>query len=143
MTEGEISEAMQMAALKQLPIIYLVQDNGWDISANAEETRAMNAAEYAKGFPGIEVRSINGSDFSKCYNTLNEVIDLVRKERRPFLIHATVPLLNHHTSGVRMEWYRDDLEEHATRDPYPVLRKQLVKSGLTEKKIKEIEASIN
>ena len=143
MTEGEISEAMQMAALKQLPIIYLVQDNGWDISANAEETRAMNAAEYAKGFPGIEVRSINGSDFSKCYNTLNEVIDLVRKERRPFLIHATVPLLNHHTSGVRMEWYRDDLEEHATRDPYPVLRKQLVKSGLTEKKIQEIEASIN
>ena len=103
----------------------------------------MNAAEYAKGFPGIEVRSINGSDFSKCYNTLNEVIDLVRKERRPFLIHATVPLLNHHTSGVRMEWYRDDLEEHATRDPYPVLRKQLVKSGLTEKKIQEIEASIN
>ena len=142
MTEGEISEAMQMAALKQLPIIYLVQDNGWDISANAEETRAMNAAEYAKGFPGIEVRSINGSDFIKCYDTLNEVINTVRKERRPFLIHATVPLLNHHTSGVRKEWYRDDLEEHATRDPYPVLRKQLSKSGFTEKKIKTIEASI-
>ena len=142
MTEGEISEAMQMAALKQLPIIYLVQDNGWDISANAEETRAMNAAEYAKGFPGIEVRSINGSDFSMCYNTLDEVVNLVRKERRPFLIHATVPLLNHHTSGVRMEWYRDDLEEHATRDPYPVLRKQLSKSGVSEKKIKSIEASV-
>ena len=142
MTEGEISEAMQMAALKQLPIIYLVQDNGWDISANAEETRAMNAAEYAKGFPGIEVRSINGSDFTKCYNTLEEVIELVRKERRPFLIHATVPLLNHHTSGVRKEWYRDDLEEHATRDPYPVLIKQLTKAGLTSKKIKSIESTI-
>ena len=142
MTEGEISEAMQMAALKQLPIIYLVQDNGWDISANAEETRAMNAAEYAQGFPGIEVRSINGSDFTKCYNTLSEVINLVRKERRPFLIHATVPLLNHHTSGVRKEWYRDDLEEHATRDPYPVLIKQLIKAGLTQKKIKAIEASV-
>jgi len=142
MTEGEISEAMQMAALKQLPIIYLVQDNGWDISADAEETRAMNAAEYAKGFPGIEVRSINGSDFTKCYDTLNEVIKTVRKERRPFLIHATVPLLNHHTSGVRKEWYRDDLEEHATRDPYPVMRKQLAKSGFTEKKIKAIEATV-
>lgn len=142
MTEGEIAEAMQMAALKQLPIIYLVQDNGWDISANAEETRAMNAAEYAQGFPGIEVRSVNGSDFTSCYNTLNEVINLVRKERRPFLIHATVPLLNHHTSGVRKEWYRDDLEEHATRDPYPVLKKQLKKSGVTAKKIESIEASI-
>ena len=42
-TEGEIAEAFQMAALKQLPILYLVQDNGWDISANAEETRAQNA----------------------------------------------------------------------------------------------------
>lgn len=142
MTEGEISEALQMAALKQLPIIYLVQDNGWDISANAAETRAMNAAEYAKGFPGIEVRSINGSDFSECYDTLEDVVNLVRKERRPFLIHATVPLLNHHTSGVRMEWYRDDLKEHATRDPYPILRKQLAKSGLAEKKIQAIEASV-
>ena len=142
MTEGEISEAMQMATLKQLPIIYLVQDNGWDISANAEETRAMNAAEYAQGFPGIEVRSINGSDFTKCYETLHEVIDVVRRERRPFLIHATVPLLNHHTSGVRKEWYRDDLEEHATRDPYPVLRSQLADTGLTEKKIAEIENKV-
>ncbi len=139
MTEGEISEAMQMAALKQFPIIYLVQDNGWDISANAEETRAMNAAEYAKGFPGIETRSINGSDFEECYNCMNEVIELCRKERRPFLVHATVPLLNHHTSGVRKEWYRDDLEEHATRDPYPILKKILKNRKISGKVIKEIE----
>ncbi|RME05055.1 MAG: tungsten formylmethanofuran dehydrogenase, partial [Bacteroidetes bacterium] len=39
-TEGEVAEAFQMAVLKKLPIIFLVQDNGWDISANAEETRA-------------------------------------------------------------------------------------------------------
>ena len=47
-TEGEIAEAFQMAALKKLPILYLVQDNGWDISANAKETRAQNAFEYVK-----------------------------------------------------------------------------------------------
>ncbi len=139
MTEGEISEAMQMAALKQFPIIYLVQDNGWDISANRAETRAMNAAEYAKGFPGIETRSINGSDFEECYKCMHEVIDLCRKERRPFLVHATVPLLNHHTSGVRKEWYRDDLEEHATRDPYPILKKILKNSKISGKEIEGIE----
>ncbi len=61
MTEGEISEALQMAALKQLPILYLVQDNDWDISANVTETRAQNAAEYAQGFHGIETRSIDVS----------------------------------------------------------------------------------
>ncbi len=138
-TEGEIAEAFQMACLKQFPILYLVQDNGWDISANAAETRAQNAAEYAAGFHGLEVRSINGSDFAECYNTLKEVIGIIRKERRPFLVHATVPLLNHHTSGVRKEWYRDDLEEHATRDPYPFLKNQLLEMGVSETEIQEIE----
>ncbi len=130
MTEGEIAEAMQMAALKQFPILYLVQDNEWDISANAKETRAQDAAHYAKGFKGIEVRSIDGADFYESYNTLEEVIALIRKERRPFLVHAKVPLLGHHTSGVRKEWYRDDLEEHATRDPYPRFRKDLEEQGI-------------
>lgn len=138
-TEGEVAEALQMAALKQFPILYLVQDNGWDISANAAETRAQDAAEYAKGFHGIEVRSIEGNDFFECYETLKEVLETIRKERRPFLVHAKVPLLNHHTSGVRMEWYRDDLEEHRLRDPYPILRNQLLEEGISEKALQKIE----
>lgn len=144
-TEGEFSEALQMAALKQLPILYLVQDNDWDISANAEETRAQDITHYAKGFKGIEVRTIDGSDFVTSYETIKEVIDLIRAERRPFLVHAKVPLLGHHTSGVRKEWYRDDLEEHFTRDPYPKLIQTLLDNGIdntfvvdTESRIKEI-----
>lgn len=138
-TEGEVAEAFQMAALKQLPILYLVQDNGWDISANAAETRAQNAAEYARGFHGIETRSIDGSDFAACYSVLTEVIHTIRTERRPFLVHATVPLLNHHTSGVRKEWYRDDLEEHQLRDPYPVLRNMLLEEGWSQSDLETIE----
>jgi hypothetical protein len=42
----------QMAVLKKLPILYLIQDNGWAISASADETRAMDAPAYAQGFPG-------------------------------------------------------------------------------------------
>ncbi len=139
-TEGEVSEAFQMAALRKLPILYLVQDNEWDISANAKETRAMNAAEYAKGFKGIETRSIDGTDFKTCYDTLKEVITTIRNERRPFLVHATVPLLNHHTSGVRMEWYRDDLEEDRAMDPYPKMKKALQTAGISELTIKRIES---
>ncbi len=142
-TEGEVAEAFQMAALKQLPIIYLVQDNGWDISANSEETRAQDADEYARGFHGLEVRSIDGSDFLESYLTVQEVIHKVRKERRPFLIHAKVPLLNHHTSGVRKEWYRDDLEEHQQRDPYPLLRAQLLEEEIaTEEELLEAEDAV-
>jgi 2-oxoisovalerate dehydrogenase E1 component len=138
-TEGEIAEAFQMAALKQLPIIYLVQDNGWDISANAEETRAQDAFEYAKGFHGLEAISIDGTDFIESYTEFEKVLNTVREERRPFLVHAKCPLLNHHTSGVRMEFYRDDLEESKKRDPYPKLKKQLLENGFNEGELEAIE----
>lgn len=141
-TEGEVSEAFQMAVLKKLPIIYLVQDNEWDISAFADEIRAMDANEYAQGFKGLEVRSIDGTDFAKSYNTIEEVIGIVRKERRPFLIHAKVPLLNHHTSGVRKEWYRDDLEKAAQRDPFPKFKKHLIDSGIEELILDALDAKV-
>ena len=138
-TEGEIAEAFQMAALKQLPILYLVQDNGWDISANEAETRAQNAYEYAQGFHGLDAVSIDGTDFVESYNTIQKVIETIRKERRPILVHAKVPLLNHHTSGVRMEWYRDDLEEARSRDPYPKFKELLKSRGMSEDELQEIE----
>ncbi|MDB4175744.1 thiamine pyrophosphate-dependent enzyme [Flavobacteriaceae bacterium] len=141
-TEGEIAEAFQMAALKQLPILYLVQDNGWDISANAAETRAQNAAQYAAGFHGLEAISIDGTDFEQSYNTIKEVLEKIRTQRRPFLIHAKVPLLNHHTSGVRMEFYRDDLEQARSEDPYPKMLALLLQQGATKAEIQTIEKDI-
>lgn len=138
-TEGEVAEAFQMAVLKKFPILYLVQDNEWDISANAKEIRAMDATEYAKGFKGLEVRTIDGTDFIKSYETVKEVIELIRKERRPFLIHAKVPLLNHHTSGVRKEWYRDDLPEAIKRDPFPRFKNQLLAAGVEGYELTKIE----
>ena len=138
-TEGEVAEAFQMAALRQLPIVYLVQDNEWDISANAKEIRAQDVTHYAKGFKGIEVRTIDGSNFIESFQTIEDVFSIVRKERRPFIVHAKVPLLNHHTSGVRMEWYRDDLDEHQSRDPYPKLIKELVSFGVSDEEIKSIQ----
>ncbi len=140
-TEGEVAEAFQMAVLKKLPIIYLVQDNEWDISASANEIRVADASEYAKGFKGLETRSIDGSDFTTCYTTLAEVIATVRAERRPFLVHARVPLLNHHTSGVRMEFYRseEDLAQHRERDPWPRFRKQLLDMRIKPAELDRIE----
>ena len=139
MTEGEISEALHMAALKQFPLLMFVQDNGWDISANREEVHHSNAVEYAKGFTDIETRDLNGSSFKECYEALEEVIEIMRTERRPFLVRCDVPLLNHHTSGVRKEWYRDDLEEAAKRDPYPVLRQECIEAGISEKELDQWE----
>lgn len=138
-TEGEVAEAFQMAVLKSYPILYFVQDNEWDISAHASEIRSMNAVEYAKGFKGLETRSIDGTDFFSSYNTIKEVLDIIRAERRPFLIHARVPLLGHHTSGVRREWYRHDLEEEKKRDPFPKFTQQLVDAGFEATELTEIK----
>lgn len=131
-TEGEVSEAFQFAALKQLPIIYLVQDNDWGISVQASESRAMNAWEYAAGFPGLARIEIDGTDFLTCYTQMQEIIDTVRLERKPVLVRATVPLLGHHTSGVRKEFYRseDDLAKHSEKDPFIILENKLLASGI-------------
>ncbi len=141
-TEGEVSEAFQMAALKQLPILYLVQDNEWDISANAKEIRAQDITEYMQGFNGIETRTIDGTDFIKSYETVKECIRIIREERRPMLIHAKVPLLNHHTSGVRKEWYRDDLEECAKNDPLIKLRNKLSEFSIEDSEVETIEKEV-
>lgn len=140
-TEGEVAEAFQMAVLKKLPILYLVQDNDWGISASGVEMRAMDAYEYAAGFKGMERRRVDGSDFIRSYEALTEAIDFVRTNRAPILVHATCPLLGHHTSGVRREWYRGaNLEEHQKRDPLMVLENALHNMGATENELVKIKA---
>ena len=137
-TEGEVSEAFQMAVLKELPIIYLVQDNEWDISAKAEETRAQDISHFAKGFKGLKVFTIDGTNFQESFTAIEEAIKITRSRKGPVLIHAKVPLLNHHTSGVRMEWYRDDLDAHLLRDPLPILKIFLIENGFKESELNAI-----
>lgn len=126
-TEGEVSEALQMAVLKQMPILYLVQDNEWAISATASEMRAMDAYEFAAGFKGMERMRCDGTNFIECWDAVEKAFGYVRTQRRPLLLHVKCPLLGHHTSGVRKEFYRtdDDMALHTTRDPYPKLRQIL------------------
>jgi len=139
-TEGEVAEAMQMAVLHKLPIIYLVQDNDWGISASGDEMRAMDAFEYGLGFKGLRRIRINGSDFVQCHDEMKRAIEMVREKREPLLVHVKVPLLGHHTSGVRSEWYRDDLEKHERIDPLPRLYKLLLSLAETDSTLDAITA---
>lgn len=140
-TEGEVSEAFQFAILKKLPVIYLVQDNNWGISASSEEVRAMDAYDYAAGFPGLDRVRIDGSNFEESFDAMHRVVQYVRQHRTPYLVQAKVPLLGHHTSGVRKEFYRtqDDLERHAVNDPGPKLRQRLQQYGVDEHQLQTIE----
>lgn len=142
-TEGEVSEAFQFAALHQLPIIYLIQDNNWGISVSAEEARTCNAYEYIKSFKGINSISIDGSDFEESFEAMQRVVNEVRKSRKPWLVHAKVPLLGHHTSGVRKEFYRssEDLATHGQKDPVKKLRKKLLEHEITAESLAALEQS--
>lgn len=141
-TEGEVAEAFQMAVLKKLPIIYLVQDNDWGISATGKEMRAMDAYEYAAGFKGMERMAVDGADFVDSYLGMKKAIDFVRKKRSPILVHAKCPLLGHHTSGVRKEWYRgEDLDLHMKSDPIVRYKEFLLETGVSEDTLKSLEES--
>jgi len=142
-TEGEVSEALQFAVLKELPIIYLVQDNEWGISVTAEEGRAMDAYEYAEGFKGLNKIRVDGTDFFASYDTMRKVVNHVRAHRKPWLVHAKTCLLNHHTSGVRKEFYRseEDLAKHACSDPLPRFRNSILEK-VGEEELQKIEEEV-
>lgn len=144
-TEGEVSEAFQMAVLKKLPIVYLVQDNDWGISATGAEMRAMDAYDFANGFVGMSRMRVDGSDFVDSYLGLEKAISHVRNRKGPILVHAKCPLLGHHTSGVRKEWYREDkdLKLHAQSDPIVKFKKDLLSAGISAKELGALEKSAN
>lgn len=139
-TEGEVAEAFQMAVLKKLPIIYLVQDNDWGISATGKEMRAMDAYEYASGFKGLHRMQVDGADFEASYAVMQEAFRYVRTNRSPVLVHATCPLLGHHTSGVRKEWYRgENLTLQSKDDPIVKLKNRLLELGEKTESLIELE----
>jgi 2-oxoisovalerate dehydrogenase E1 component len=143
LAEGEVSEAFQFSVLKKLPIIFLVQDNDWGISVSAAEARTSNASEFARGFKGMHFIRVDGSHFIQSYEVMKKVTAEVREGRQPFLVHAKVPLLAHHTSGVRKEFYRskENLAVHAAEDPLLKLRSKLIELGVNMDEIFALESA--
>ena len=140
-TEGEVSEAFQFAALHELPIIFLVQDNDWGISVTKEEARTCDAYDFVEGFKGLNRMRVDGTDFNESFEVMKKAFSYVRNERKPILVCAKTVLIGHHTSGVRREFYRDDadLEKHRSKDPGVLLYKILLDSGVDESELKSIQ----
>lgn len=140
-TEGEVSEAFQFAALHQLPIIFLVQDNEWGISVTKEEARTADAYEFVAGFTGLERMRIDGTHFVEAYEGMEKAFSFVRNERKPIVVCAKTVLIGHHTSGVRREFYRDEtnLLKHRAKDPGNILKNILLSEGIEEEILNKIE----
>jgi len=131
-SEGEFWESLNAATLLRLPLLYVVADNGWAISVPASEQAAAPVSELVAGFPGLEVRTVDGTDYFAVRRVAAEVIDAIRAGAGPALLHASVTRPYSHSSADTQSKYRSaaDLAAEAARDPVARLEAELVDAGL-------------
>ena len=137
--QGDFHEALNFAGVHQLPVIYVVENNGYAISVpmslqSAVEDIAIRAAGY--NMPGVIV---DGADVLNCYAAGKEAIERARRGDGPTLIEAKVTRLTAHSSDDQQSKYRsaEDLESGKSRDPLPLFRDQLREAGMLDEATEE------
>ncbi len=131
-SEGEFWESLNATTLLRLPLLYVVADNGWAISVPASEQAAAPVSELVAGFPGLEVRTVDGTDYFAVRRVAAEVVDAIRAGAGPALLHASVTRPYSHSSADTQSKYRSaaDLAAEAAHDPVARLEAELVDAGL-------------
>jgi 2-oxoisovalerate dehydrogenase E1 component alpha subunit len=137
--QGDFHEGLNFAGIHRLPVIYVVENNGFAISVpmslqSAVEDIAVRGAGY--NMPGVVV---DGSDVLACYKAGREAIDRARSGEGPTLIEAKVSRLTAHSSDDQHTKYRtvEDIEAEKARDPLPLFRDQLRDVGYLDEEIEE------
>lgn len=145
-SEGEYFEAVNWATRKKLPVIFLIQNNGYAISVPVEDQAAGGSIYKAcSGFEGLNKYHIDGTDFLESYAAAKEAVKLAREGKGPALIYADVVRLRSHSASDAQEKYRskESLEEDLKKDPIAGFEKELIVAGiLTQDKIDEIRKNI-
>ncbi len=131
-SEGEFWESLNSASLRRLPVLFLIQDNGYAISVPVEHQTAGGAiAPLARGFPDLRVLECDGCDYEDSYRTLQEAFDYVRSGEGPALVQARVVRLLPHSLSDEDRDYKTAAERESDqdRDPLARLRDRLTASG--------------
>ncbi|MHC5372937.1 thiamine pyrophosphate-dependent dehydrogenase E1 component subunit alpha [Enterococcus sp. LJL120] len=142
--QGEVQEAMNFAGVKNLPLIFVIENNGYAISVPIEQQYAGNFSDRAKGY-GFSGETIDGSDFAKVYLAFKTAVAEARAGKGPKLIELTVERLTSHSSDDDQSVYRskEEIELMKKQDPLHIFQKQLLEEGyLTPELIEEIEQEI-
>ncbi|MES2273569.1 MAG: thiamine pyrophosphate-dependent enzyme [Chlamydiota bacterium] len=129
-SQGDFHEALNFSCLHNLPIVFVIQDNGWAISVPIEEqTAGGTIAKMARGYEGLAVFEIDGCDYVETTDTLSKAVHKARSGKGPSLVVAKVPRIGPHSSSDDPKKYKDDetLAEEKTRDPLLRLENWLVK----------------
>nr|MBO2501619.1 dehydrogenase [Thermoanaerobacterales bacterium] len=142
-SEGEFWESLNTACTEHLPVLYVVADNGFAISVPASEQAPAPISELVRGFAGLHVWSIDGTDYLTVRETAKEVVSKVRAGVGPALIHARVTRPYSHSAADTQSKYRlpQELEWETLHDPIDNLERTLVEGGIiTRDEAQEIRA---
>ena len=146
-SEGEFWESLNAACAKKLPILYLIEDNGYAISVPVEvQTAGGSISRLARSFPCLHVDECDGTDPLVSYDVLKEAVDYVRQRRGPALVHAKVTRPYSHSLSDDEKLYKtsEEREEEAHRDPLSKFSLFLVREGLLDQKeIEQLEAEVD
>ncbi len=144
-SEGDVHEALNMAAVMEAPCIFVIQNNHWAISVPlAEQTRVTRLADKAAayGMPGVRC---DGNDVLACSTAMEQAVDRARRGLGPSLIEAVTYRMGAHTTSDDPTRYRSDSEvrEWARLDPIERLQRHLVLEGkwLPEEDVRSREAA--
>jgi 2-oxoisovalerate dehydrogenase E1 component len=146
-SEGEFWESLNAACAKKLPLLYLVQDNGYAISVPVEvQTAGGNISKLTRNFPGLHVAECDGTDVLESYAACKEAVTYCRERRGPALVHAHVTRPYSHSLSDDEKLYKstEERENEALRDPISKFSLFLVREGvLDQKQIEELEAGVD
>ncbi|CAN5596231.1 MAG: thiamine pyrophosphate-dependent dehydrogenase E1 component subunit alpha [Rubrobacteraceae bacterium] len=135
---GDWHEAMNMAGIHDLPVIFLIQNNAYAISVPAEKQVAGSIAKRAEGygFPGVEV---DGNDILSVYEASKEAFERARNGGGPTLIEAKTYRMRAHSSDDDDRRYREssEIEEWRLKDPIPRFEGYLEEHGILDATQKE------
>jgi 2-oxoisovalerate dehydrogenase E1 component len=145
-SEGEFWESLNTAATKQLPVLYLVEDNGYAISVPVDvQTPGGDISRVLDGFPGLRTLRCDGTDYLASYRTMREAVQHVRGRKGPALVHATVTRPYSHSFSDDEKLYKTpgERESETRRDPLVRMRQLLLVEELaTEGELAEILAGV-
>ncbi len=146
-SEGEFWESLNAACMKKLPLLYLIEDNGYAISVPVEvQTAGGSISKLVRGFPGLHVAQCDGTDPLESYAVCKEAVEYCRQRRGPALIHANVIRHYSHSLSDDEKLYKtpEEREEEAHRDPLSKFSLFLVREGLLDQKeIEALEAEVD
>ena len=120
--EGEFWESLNTACGKGLPIVYLVEDNGYAISVPVEiQTPGGDISRVVTCFPGLKILRADGTDFLDSYRAMRQAVDHARSGKGPALVHARVIRPYSHSLSDDERSYKSskEREDEALRDPLP------------------------